>query len=140
MKRKSYKGSLTIEMSLQIPIVLFLFVGIVMSLFYYHDKNILNGAAHETVEWGSEAIREYPEMEEEELISFCKERLKRKCIFLTSYTIQSEIQKEEIRIEITAVKKGYKASVDKRARITEPEKHIRNIRRIEIKSGTKNNN
>ena len=127
--KKEYKASLTIEMSFIIPVVLFIFMGIVLSVFYQHDKNILHGAAYETAVVGSLKMREKEEVTEEVLEELCKERLRGKCIFLTSAKVDVSIQEEEVAVQIVSGRRGYKASVIKRAAVTEPEKKIRNIRR-----------
>lgn len=136
LRNRDLKGSMTIEMSLLIPVVLFIFMEIVLTVFYYHDKNILNGAAYEAAVWGSAKMREKEEIEEAEIESFCEERLKKKCIFLTSYKVSASIQKEEIQVEIMAWKRRAKVSVLKKASITEPEKKIRDVRRLDISDGT----
>ena len=51
--RKRVKGSLTVEAAIIIPLAIFV-VGVLMySLFYYHDKIVLNAAASETAIYGS---------------------------------------------------------------------------------------
>ena len=52
------KGSYVIEMSYIMPIFLGLFMLIIHTAFYYHDKAVLNGAAGETAVLGSQAARE----------------------------------------------------------------------------------
>lgn len=139
MKRENLKAAMTIEMSILVPIILFIIMGLIVSVFYHHDKNILNGAAYETAVVGSIKFRENEEISEAELIDFCRERVKGKCIFLTSHKVDVSIQEEEILVEISAKKKNFSVSVVKKAAITEPERKIRDIRRFDIKNGTKNN-
>lgn len=139
MRKKECKASLTIEMSFLVPVILFLFMGIVMIVFYYHDKNILNGAAYETVVLGSSKVRTREGISEEELESYLRERIAGKCIFLTFYSTDVSIQEEEIQVDIEARKNGYGISVQKKAAVTEPEKKIRDIRRLDSKNGEKNN-
>ena len=56
--RGCLKGSLTVEMSFLMPMILFLIMGCILAAFYYHDKLILTGAAYETAVAGStEAVR-----------------------------------------------------------------------------------
>ena len=137
LKRK-LKGSFTIEMSFLIPIILFIFMGLVLTVFYYHDKDIMHGAAYETAVLGSVKMRGKEEITEAELESFCRDRLKGKCIFMTSTQISVDIQEEEIVIGISSRKKGFALSIEKRAALTEPEKKIRDIRRLDIKNGETN--
>ena len=49
MKKFHVQGSMTVEMSFLMPMVLFLIMGCILTAFYYHDKNILSGAAYEYV-------------------------------------------------------------------------------------------
>lgn len=48
-KKHALNGSFTVEMSLLMPMILFLVMGCVLACFYYHDKNIIAGAAYETL-------------------------------------------------------------------------------------------
>lgn len=139
MNNRKLKASMTVEMSLLVPLILFIFMGLIMTVFYFHDKNIMNGAAYETVVVGSTKMREKNKITESELVEFCKERMDGKCIFLTSQEVSASIEEEEILVEISARKKGFGVSVEKSAAITEPEKKIRDIRRLNTKNGTKNN-
>lgn len=140
MKTKRLNASMTIEMSMIIPLVLFIIMGFILIVFYFHDKNILNGAASETAIAGSAKFRGAEEISEEELERFCRERIQGKCIFLVSHQIDITVSDENIVVEISAAKRDFSISVVKKARITEPEKHIRNIRRLERKNGKKNYN
>ena len=139
MKKNELKGSFTIEMSLLVPVILFIFMELVLSVFYFHDKNVLNGAAYETVVVGSSKVRTRAGISEEELEAFLRDRIRGKCILLTSCQTQVSIQKEEVQVNIRARKNGYGVSIEKKAAVTEPEKKIRDIRRLDSKNGKKNN-
>ena len=52
------KGSMTVEMSFLMPMIMFLIMGCILTVFYYHDKNVLSGAAYETAVAGSTRMRE----------------------------------------------------------------------------------
>ena len=132
MKAKGLKGSLTVEMSVIVPVLLVIFMGIILVVFYYHDKNILNGAAYETAVVGSSKMREKEGITEEELVEFCEERLLGKCIFLTSADIEVCIVEDEVLVNLSARKNGIKVSVTKKSVFTQPEKKIRDIRRLDI--------
>lgn len=129
------KAVMTIEMSFLVPIILFLFIGIVSSMFYYHDKNIINGAAYETAVTGSIQARAKEGISEAELIEFCRGRMSGKCFFLVSQHVDVSIDEEEVVVEISAWKGQFRLSVLKKATITTPEKRIRNIRRLDITDG-----
>ena len=56
--RKNLKGSMTVELSFLMPIILLLIMSSILAAFYFHDKNVLAGAAYETAVVGSTKIRE----------------------------------------------------------------------------------
>ena len=51
-KQRWLKGSFTVEMAFLMPMILFLIMGCIRISFYYHDKNIIAGAAYETADYG----------------------------------------------------------------------------------------
>ena len=67
MKKFHVQGSMTVEMSFLMPMVLFLIMGCILTAFYYHDKNILSGAAYETAVVGSTKTREKDGIKDGEL-------------------------------------------------------------------------
>ena len=50
----------TVEMSFLMPIIMLLVMSSIYAFFYYHDKNIIAGAAYETAVVGSNKAREKP--------------------------------------------------------------------------------
>lgn len=133
------KGSMTIEMSFLMPIILLLIMSSILTGFYFHDKNILAGAAYETVVVGSTKIREKDKVTVGELEALFQERVGKKCILFAGSSGSVSIGKSEICIKASAYKRRFGMSVVKRAAITEPENYIRNIRRVkEIANGAKN--
>ena len=104
-KQRWLKGSFTVEMAFLMPMILFLIMGCIRISFYYHDKNIIAGAAF-------------------------KERVGRKCILFSRIRVQSSVGKDEIKVQAAARRKKMAISVESRAAVTEPEKYIRDIRRI----------
>lgn len=121
---------MTVEMSFIIPMILFLIMGCILSVFYYHDKNILSGAAYETVVVGSTKAREKDGIEEGELEMLFAQRVNNKCILFSYPHAVVTIEEDEIEIVVSASRKWMRVSVMKRAAITEPERYIRNIRRL----------
>ena len=51
----------TVEMSFLTPIIMLLVMSSIYAFFYYHDKNIIAGAAYETAVVGSNKAREKPD-------------------------------------------------------------------------------
>ena len=58
------------------------------------------------------------------------ERVGRKCILFSRIRVQSSVGKDEIKVQAAARRKKMAISVESRAAVTEPEKYIRDIRRI----------
>ena len=58
------KGSTVVEMAYLMPVVLLCWMAVIFALFYYHDKNIIGGAAYETAIVGSEEWRWKKEIED----------------------------------------------------------------------------
>ena len=128
-KQRWLKGSFTVEMAFLMPIILFLIMGCIRISFYYHDKNIIAGAAYETAGGGTK-VREKDGISESELNALFKERVGRKCILFSRIRVQSSVGKDEIKVQAAARRKKMAISVESRAAVTEPEKYIRDIRRI----------
>lgn len=139
--RKWLQASMTVEMSFLMPIILFLIMNCIFVSFYFHDRNIISGAAYETAVVGSTKIRERDGVTPGELQNLYQERIRGKCILFSVSSADIVVGKEEIRIYVTAKKGRLSTSVEKKAAVTEPEKKIRKIRRMkEIINGAKNNN
>ena len=136
---KWLKGSMTVEMSFLMPIILLLIMSSILASFYFHDKNILAGAAYETAVVGSTKIREKDKVDAGELESLFRERVGRKCILFAGSSVKVFVGEKEISVQALAHKGKLGVSVVKKSAVTEPEDFIRNIRRIkEITNGTEN--
>ena len=137
--RRDLKGSMTVEMSFLMPVILLLIMSGVLGAFYFHDKNILAGAAYETAIVGSTKIREKDHITVGELESLYQERTGRKCILFAGSSARITIEKTQICVAVSARKGHFGLSVIKKAAVTEPENYIRNIRKVkEIADGAKN--
>lgn len=124
--RKRYRGSFTVEASVIIPIVFMAVVILMYILFYYHDKNIVAGAAYETAVVG--VGRQGGD--ENDLERYFQSRIRGKLILFPYVEHEIQIKKEEITIRCTARKKHLKITVKMSAKRTEPEKFIRNRKKI----------
>ena len=73
------RGSTVVEMSYIMPVFLILFLYIVNTVFYFHDKAVLNGAACETAVLSAQQkrMKEYGRYDMEE---FFRERIHGKLI------------------------------------------------------------
>ncbi len=124
------RGSITVEMSFLMPMILLLIMGCILAVFYYHDKNILSGAAYETAVVGSTKAREKDGVKTGELENLFHQRVGRKCILFSDVRASVVISADETEVTATALRKHMKVSVSKRAAITKPEKYIRDLRRL----------
>lgn len=136
MRQTLLKGSLTVEMSFLMPMILFLIMNCILAVFYYHDKNILSGAAYETAVVGSTKAREKDGVTEEELKSLFQQRVQNKCILFAGSDAVIDVGEDEITVTVTASRRRMQLSVIRRAAVTEPEKYIRDIRRWKGNNGT----
>lgn len=120
------KGSFTIEASFVVPVVLFVFIVLMNVLFYYHDKNILTAVAHETVCVGCGRTGQGPEELEQYFYSRVNGRL------LVFTWVQGDISADEtsILLQCRASGKRMTLQVDCTMDKTEPETHIRKLRKI----------
>lgn len=135
------KGSMTVEMSFLMPLILLLIMSCILVGFYFHDKNIISGAAYETVVVESTKMRGEATVTETDVETLFHERVDGKCLLFSNLSSKAYIKKGEVQIEVIAKKKKFRLSVTKKAAVTEPEKKIRKVRRLkEIADGAKNYN
>ena len=127
--KRTLNGVITVEMSYLIPIILLIFAMTVHTVFYFHDKNILIGAAAETAVLGTQTDRK-PD-ENVDLDSFFSERISGKLILFSGADVYIEDSKEWIQVEAVAGNGRRTLRIVQRAVITEPEKNIRRKRIVE---------
>ena len=128
MKRK-LNASFTVEMSVIAPLALFLIMGCILVIFYYHDRNILSAAAYETAVVGGTKAREKEGADAGELETLFRDRVRGKCILLAQARAGVTVSEEAVRVDVTASGAGMWMSLSRQAAVTDPEKEIRRIRR-----------
>lgn len=131
MRKKGLEASFTVEMSAVAPLCLLLVAACILVFFYFHDKNILSGAAYETATTGSIKAREKDEVEPGELEALFAQRTGGKCILFAGAGAEVSVTEEEVAVNVTASGGGMRLSLCRKAAVTEPEKKIRNIRRFQ---------
>lgn len=124
------RGSVTVEMAYVLPSIILIFLLILYTVFYFHDKNILNGAAAETAVLGAQIVRE-PGREETDLQGFYKDRIRGKLITLRLTGVEVKNSEDKVTIIASAGRKWMRVSVEQTAVISRPEKEIRKKRRLE---------
>ncbi|MDR1018918.1 MAG: pilus assembly protein [Lachnospiraceae bacterium] len=126
--RKSYQGSLTVEMSYLMPIIILLIIACINVCFYFHDKGVLHAAAYETISVGRNKMRTNDKISEGRLESFFAERVRGKCLYLTSVSKNISISDTKINIQVNGKGKGLKVSIVKTIPLDDPEKFVRTMK------------
>ena len=126
MKRRM-KGSFIIEAASIVPLILLIFVVSVNILFYYHDKNVIEAAAHETAAFAST----HEKNDENEWKSHFYSRINGKTLLFTKVQIEAKLEDGEVKLVCSAKKDYMSLRVTCSMRQTNPENYIRNIRKIE---------
>ena len=127
IRLKKVNGSMTVEMSLLMPIILFLILNCILTVFY------------ETSVVGSTKMREAEGVDEGELTALFAERIEGKCILFAGSSVNISVGEKQILVEATAEKGKFRVSVRKRASVTEPEAYIRKKRKLrEVINGAAN--
>lgn len=122
-KYQEVQGVITVEMAYLMPIIFMVFVLVVYTAFYYHDKQILIGAAAETTTVGAQQKRWPGESVVAE--QFCRERIGGKLILFAETEVTTSVTKEWVDVDIYARKKKMKLYIRQRAPVVNPEKKIR---------------
>lgn len=131
---RAVRGSITVEMAYILPSVILMFLLVVYTVFYYHDKNILNGAAGEIAVVGAQYARQKGE-EEPDLQGLFRTRIDRKLILLQLAGVEVSHNKKQIEVLAHAGKGWMRVSVVQRAVIPNPEEKIRRKRQLESLAG-----
>lgn len=137
-------GSLTVEMSLLMPLILLLLMSSILAVFYFHDKSILAGAAYETVAVAGTRAREEEGADAGEIEALFRERAEGKCILFPTPSASVEITDAEVTVSARVSRGRFGLTVEKKMAVTHPEKEIRDRKRLidtgeAIINGTKNN-
>lgn len=127
--KKVLRGSITVEMSYFLPTIIILFLLIIYTVFFYHDKNVLIGGAAETAVLGAQVERHRGE--ETDLHSFFRERIRGKLILLNLKGVEIERDGKWVRVTAYAAKRWMGTSTEQKAAIPEPEKEIRKKRQLD---------
>ncbi len=119
------KGSTVVEMAYLMPVVLLCWMAVIFTLFYYHDKNIIGGAAYETAVVGSEEWRWQKKIEDGKMEQYFQKRIENKLIFFDTASVETAIVKDEFEVTAGAKKRRMRMSVKRSAALTLPEEKIR---------------
>lgn len=124
------KGSFTVETAYLMLLFAAVFVLCVLGVFYFHDKSILSACAYETAVIGSTMAREKDGVEDGELEAAFLERIRGKCILFSDVDISVDVDEEQVTAAVMARRGKMSASVSHKAKVTEPEEYIREVRKV----------
>lgn len=131
------RGSFTIEATYIIPLILLVLGVMFHVLFYYHDKNILVGTAHETAAYGVGQ----EEIDEDTLKNYFMSRIKGKLLLFTKLENEITVEDEKVTVRCSASKSKISLKVECAVNRTDPEDYIRSVRKIiKIGEGIENQN
>ncbi len=124
------KGSTTVEMAYLMPLIFLVLVMVLNITFYYHDKNILNGAACETIAVGIQSNRN-PIGAEADLEGFCRDRIRRKLIYFSMPDIDISSSEDFVKVKIAVRRGKMQICVFHQSEVPHPEKKIRLKKKME---------
>lgn len=133
--RYGLRGVITVEMSYILPIVLGIIAMIIYTVFYFHDKNIIVGAAAETAVLGAQLERRPDEEGKKDMRQFYQQRISGKLILFPGTSAEVEVSEKEVTVTAAAERGRMKLAVKQQAPILEPEEKIRKRRLIEQAAG-----
>lgn len=125
LRDKEVKGVITVEMSYILSMILFVLMVIIYAVFYFHDKNILIGAAAETAVLGAQLERKPDENGQTDLNGFCRQRIAGKLILFGAVSVAVEVTDKWVTVSAAANYRGMSVTVKQKAPVLKPEKKIR---------------
>lgn len=124
------KGSFTIETAYMFPILMLVFLSAVYLAFFFHDKNILQSAAIETVSLGSERMRLIEPLEAEELETYFSERVHGKLLYFGGALAEVGCEDDYVGITAQAFGRRMHIQAEARMKVTVPEEQLRMIKNL----------
>lgn len=119
--RRRWKGSFTVEASVIVPVLLFLCVTAITTLFYYHDKVVLEGVARETASFGT--CRQ--EKTEQELKQTYEKLVKGKLLWFPKTQVQIRKSASDVEVSVQARHRGMSLKAKATVPLTKPEQKLR---------------
>lgn len=123
-ERKWVNGSTVVEMAYLIPAFFLLFVLVIHTVFYYHDKVILSGTACETAAVTAQEARRKGDRGFDAEVFF-RERIGDKLILLTVSDVSITDGESVVSVEVSAYRSVMKLAIQQKAVKPKPEEVIR---------------
>ncbi len=125
-----YHDKSILEMAYVMPLIFLVFLIIVRTTFYYHDKSILDGMAYEAVTTAVQTARN-PRAKEADVETFCRERIRGKLIYFSMPEVSVNVTDDEAETTISATRGKMCIRVKRQVKIPHPEKKIRLKKKLE---------
>lgn len=125
--RQGLKGVITVELSYLFPMILMIFLTVVYTTFYFHDKNILIGAAGETAVLGAQLERKPDENGRTDLMGFYQEKIRGKLILFSGAEASVDTTRRWVEVSAYAERGWMRLRVVQRAALAQPETAIRRL-------------
>lgn len=120
-------GVMTVELAYLIPVILLVLELVIYAVFYYHDKNILIGAAGETAVAAAQYERKPGGQEAVNWEEFLQMQIEGKLILFSGIETEVTRTEEKIEVAVSAQKGLMRLEVLQRAVVSLPEKRIRRM-------------
>ncbi len=130
VRGKCMNASFTIEAAYVVPIIMLWVMLWIFALFLYHDKNILKGAAYETVAVSCEERKINNVQEALRAKQYFDSRISGKLMLFSKVHTQAVWQEDVLYMEVKAEKGFLHVKVKARMHYTQPEKEIRKWKRL----------
>ena len=106
------------------PIVLLTWILVIFSLFHFHDKTIIAGAAYESAIVGAELWNDEEENKTLKIERYFQERIRGKLLFYQTVNSEIFLEKTKVRVTAFATRNMMNINVEQQAAITVPEQEI----------------
>ncbi|MEE1086873.1 MAG: pilus assembly protein [Schaedlerella sp.] len=130
-EHRGLRAVLTIELSYLFALLFFIFIVVIHTIFYYHDKNILLGTACETAVLWAQLERREDEVISSTPEEFYQGRVSGKLILFPEASVRVTRSEEIIEVAASAQKGMMKVKVHGTAEIMNTEEKIRKKRIID---------
>ena len=127
---RKVKGSATVESAYVIPAIFIMVIMIIYTVFYYHDKNILIGAAGETAALGAQLERREDKGREVDVVEFFMQRVTGKLILFAQPQVSVQKENSRIIVQAEATRRKMKIQILQKAEIVKPERKLRSEYRL----------
>lgn len=125
--KKNLRGNMTIEAVVIVPLILMVIAVVISIMFYYHDKTVIKGVAHET----AMVFSDKKEATYEEVEEYFQKHLRRKLLVFSNVEAEITLEEKIIQITCSASRRFMRVLVETKVQRTEPEVWIRRIRLAE---------